>query len=164
MAEQIHGIIGLLNSILIGSSRNWPKSSTIYNIIRWFAGLLERMTRQPSIWCSKYFFSHKILQNSLQKPFQFIFSHLSIRYYEKEILGTSDTWLTSLLSHQPSEPAYYTVDCRIYVPLCVDNAIEVSASYYNVQCISTSFQLHKYTCFIKLWARRLSGEINLLPT
>ena len=32
---------------------------------------------------------------------------------KKKILGTSDTWLTSHLSHQPSEPAYYIVDCRI---------------------------------------------------
>ena len=31
----------------------------------------------------------------------------------KIILGTSDTWTTSGLSHRPSEPAYYIVDCRI---------------------------------------------------
>ena len=37
----------------------------------------------------------------------------SIRNYEKKILGTSDAWLTSHLSHRPSEPAYYIVDCRI---------------------------------------------------
>ena len=29
---------------------------TIYNIIRWFAGLLGQMTHRPSIWCSKYLF------------------------------------------------------------------------------------------------------------
>ena len=35
----------------------------------------------------------------------------SIRNYEKKImLGTSDTWSTSRLSHRPSEPAYYIVD------------------------------------------------------
>ena len=37
----------------------------------------------------------------------------SIRNYEKKILGTSDAWSTSRLSHRPSEPAYYIVDCRI---------------------------------------------------
>ena len=37
----------------------------------------------------------------------------SIINYEKKILGTSDTWSTSRLSHRPSEPAYYIVDCRI---------------------------------------------------
>ena len=37
----------------------------------------------------------------------------SIKNYEKKILGTSDAWLTSRLSHRPSEPAYYIVDCRI---------------------------------------------------
>ena len=30
------------------------------------------------------------------------------------MLGTSDTWSTSHWSQQPSEPAYYSVDCRIY--------------------------------------------------
>ena len=37
----------------------------------------------------------------------------SIRNYEKKILGTSDAWSTSRLSHRPSKPAYYIVDCRI---------------------------------------------------
>ena len=32
---------------------------------------------------------------------------------KKKILGTSDGWSTSRLSHQPSKPAYYIVDCRI---------------------------------------------------
>ena len=30
------------------------------------------------------------------------------------MLGTSDAWSTSHLSQQTSEPAYYTVDCRIF--------------------------------------------------
>ena len=29
------------------------------------------------------------------------------------ILGTSDAWSTSRLSHRPSKPAYYIVDCQI---------------------------------------------------
>ena len=37
----------------------------------------------------------------------------SIRNHEKKKLGTSDAWSTSHLSHRPSEPAYYIVDCRI---------------------------------------------------
>ena len=32
---------------------------------------------------------------------------------KKKMLGTSDPWLTSCLSHRPSEPAYYMVDCQI---------------------------------------------------
>ena len=35
----------------------------------------------------------------------------SIRNYEKKILGTSDAWLTSRLSHRPSDPVYYIEDC-----------------------------------------------------
>ena len=34
---------------------------------------------------------------------------------KKSMLGTSDAWSTSYLSHQPSEPAYYIVDCRIFL-------------------------------------------------
>ena len=34
----------------------------------------------------------------------------SIRNYEQKILGTSDAWSMSRLSHRPSEPVYYTVD------------------------------------------------------
>ena len=30
------------------------------------------------------------------------------------ILATSDAWLKSHLSHQPSKPGYYIVDCWIY--------------------------------------------------
>ena len=40
----------------------------------------------------------------------------SIRNYKKKILGTSDSWSTSRLSHRPSEPAYHIVDCRIFRP------------------------------------------------
>ena len=38
----------------------------------------------------------------------------SIRNYEKKILGMSDACSTSLLSHRPSKPAYYIVDCQIF--------------------------------------------------
>ena len=66
-------------------------------------------------------FFHKILQNSLHRPFHFFYKitkmktksfecHKSIRNYEKKILGTSDAWSTSRLSHRPSEPVCYFVD------------------------------------------------------
>ena len=89
---------------------------------RWDKLLVDQASDVPSI-----IFFPKILQNSLQKLFQFIFKFFfhkitkmkiksfeclkSIRNYEKktEILGTSDK------SHRPSEPAYYIVDCRILV-------------------------------------------------
>ena len=32
---------------------------------------------------------------------------------EKKMLGKSDAWSTSNLSHRPSKPAYYIADCRI---------------------------------------------------
>ena len=38
----------------------------------------------------------------------------SIRNYEKKILGTSDAWSMSRLSHMPRGPGYYIVDCQIF--------------------------------------------------
>ena len=43
-----------------------------------------------------------------------IFAKIFARNYEKKIiLGTSDTWSMSPLSHQPSNPVYYIEGCRI---------------------------------------------------
>ena len=39
-----------------------------------------------------------------------IFAKNFARNYEKKILGTSDAWTMSRLSHQPSGPAYYIED------------------------------------------------------
>ena len=55
------------------------------------------------------FFLYKITKMKL-KSFE---CPRSIRYYEKKILGTSDTWSTIRLSHRPRKPVYYIVDCRI---------------------------------------------------
>ena len=92
---------------------------------RWDDRLIDQSSYVPSI-----FFFHNFLQNSLQKSFQLFFYNFtkmkiksfecpkSVRNYEKKILGTSDAWSTSHLSHQPSELAYYIIDCRIstYLP------------------------------------------------
>ena len=37
----------------------------------------------------------------------------SIRNYKNIMLGTSDAWSTSCLSHQHSKPAYYIEYCQI---------------------------------------------------
>ena len=48
------------------------------------------------------------------KRIETIFAKNFARNYEKKIiLGTSDTCLTSHFFQQPSEPAYYILDCRI---------------------------------------------------
>ena len=36
---------------------------------RWVAGPIGQTNRRPSVWCSRYYFFHKILQIFLQKPF-----------------------------------------------------------------------------------------------
>ena len=86
------------------------------------------MARWPSVWCSKYIFSYflidfralqtiyfhfcnfiKELRNELNGSLQRILQD----FMKKIILGTSDAWSTSCLSHRPREPGYYIVDCRI---------------------------------------------------
>ena len=52
----------------------------------------------------------------------------SIRNYENKILGTSDTWSTSHLSQQTSEPTYYIVDCRIFVCTYSSSRLQAACS------------------------------------
>ena len=94
-------------------------------LVRWADGTNDLSTKRLIFQVLLFF--HKILQNSLQKPFDFFFNKItkmkiksfecpkSIRNYEKKILGMSDAWSTSRLSHRSSEPAYYIVDCRILI-------------------------------------------------
>ena len=53
------------------------KNPTIFNIIRWVAGLLGRTTHGPSVWCSKYYvfftISCKILCKNLFNLFSCFF-------------------------------------------------------------------------------------------
>ena len=93
---------------------------------------MGRTTHRPSVWCSKHYFFF-IISYRLRalKTLYFHFCKINWNDFCKEfckklwkkiILGTSDAWSTSHLSHQPSEPAYYIVDWRIYtskVPLAV---------------------------------------------
>ena len=88
---------------------------------RWVGGPMGQMNRRPSIWCSKYYFFHDFLQNSLQKYFQYICLFFlkntkikvksfecpkSIKSLKKIMLGTSDAWSTIRLSNRPSDPAW----------------------------------------------------------
>ena len=65
---------------------------------------MGQKTCWPSIWFSKYVFLK--LKGFLQRIFQ--------DFMKKIILGTSDTWSMSRLSHWPSDPTYYIVDWRIF--------------------------------------------------
>ena len=65
-------------------------NSSIYNIIHWFNGLMGQTTRQPSVWCSKYyFFLIKSCKIICKNPFYFFMKIKSfqcpkpIRNYEK---------------------------------------------------------------------------------
>ena len=52
----------------------------------------------------------KKIKKQIERDFEKNFA----RFHEiKIILGTSDSWLTSHLSHRPSKPAYHIVDWRI---------------------------------------------------
>ena len=95
-----------------------PINPTIFNIIRWVAGSMERTTHRPIV--SIIFF---IISFRHSKLFIFIILKLwkiywneicknFARNYEK-INNTSDAWLMSRSSHRPSDPEYYIEDCRI---------------------------------------------------
>ena len=44
----------LNNSTMHSGQKGRYKDTSIYNIIRWFAGKMVQMNCRPSIWCSKY--------------------------------------------------------------------------------------------------------------
>ena len=56
-----------------------PRNPSIYNIICWVAWTMGQTNHRPSVWCSKYYFFHDFLQNSLQKSFQFIFFFIKLQ-------------------------------------------------------------------------------------
>ena len=67
-------------------------------------------------------------------------------FMEKKILGTSDAWSTSCLSHQPSKPAYHIVVWRIltytvvlYSRSCRPTLGLPSYSYVRAQNVWSSF-------------------------
>ena len=100
---------------------------TIYNLIHWFPWSMGQTTRCPSFRRSKYFlfiisYRSRALKtlyfhfyNSIRKISKWmerVFAKNSGRFYEKKqiILGTSNTCLTSCLSHRPSR-----VDWQIFL-------------------------------------------------
>ena len=93
------------------------KNHLIFNIICCIAGSMGQTTHWLNVWCSKYYwFSYFFIQNSLLL-FLLMYKKINWKDFCKEfwkkvwkiiILGTSDTWSTSRLSHWPNEPAYYS--------------------------------------------------------
>ena len=105
----------------------------IRQFITWYAGflggwdkwLVDQASDFPSIFFiisyrlralkTLYFhFCNFIKKN--QEKFECVSAKDFARFYEKKyvILGTSDAWSTSHLSHRPNKRAYYIVDCRIF--------------------------------------------------
>ena len=54
---------------------------------------------------------------------------------KKKILETSAAWSTSRLSHRPSKPAYYIVDCQIFNQIYCD----FSQIYYDFNQFHPAF-------------------------
>ena len=67
-----------------------------------------------------------------------VFAKQFARLYE--ILRTLDAWSMSHLSHRPSEPAYYIVDCWIFTRLFNDQLIKVTLIKGIVQPLSCYLQ------------------------
>ena len=102
------------------------RNLSIYNIIRWFAwpmGLVNQAFDVPSIIFSFTKFFKILCKNQFNSIcFFFLWNYKnkfksfecpkSVGNYEKKILGTSDAWSISCLSHWPREPEYYIKNCR----------------------------------------------------
>ena len=133
------------------------KNPTIYNIIRWFAGSLGQMTRQPSVWCSKYYLFFLII--SCKNGFNLLFYKFtkikmksfecpkSIRHYKKIMPGTSD---------RTSEPANFKAGrafwcavvlmCRWHIVCFFEHWIAVLGldfppGYFLLSCNKFLFQI-----------------------
>ena len=79
------------------------KNPSIYNIVCWADGTNDSSTKRLVF---QVLFVYKITKMKIES-FE---SPNSIRNYK--IFGWSVAWSTSRLSHLPSKPAYYIVDCR----------------------------------------------------
>ena len=107
------------------SSQNDMKSINLqYNstLVCWFTGTNDLLTKR--LMFQVLFFFIKSCKIVCKNPFH-LFLYFkkkitklkiksfecpkSIRNHKKIMLGTSDAWSTSRLSHRPSEPAYYTL-------------------------------------------------------
>ena len=82
---------------------------------------------------------------------------------KKIMLGTSDAWWMSRLSHQPSKPAYYIVDWRIFdiklwLAICPVDEIYAVVWWF--------FQFRNHYCKSIMTNKEISwgqGNINYLP-
>ena len=99
---------------------------TIFNIIHWVTGSMGQTNHGPSVWYSKYYFfpiiSCKLLCKNCFNFFSLFFykftvmkiKRFDIRNIKKKLmLGTSDAWTMSCLSHWPNDQAYHIEDFRI---------------------------------------------------
>ena len=61
---------------------------------------------------------------------------------KKKILEKSDTWSTSSLSHQPSKPAYFIINCQItyFGPKLLD-FVYVCLYLMSVVCVKNHFDI-----------------------
>ena len=103
---------------------------------------MGQTTRWPSVWRSKYFFFiisyrlralktlHFHICNFIKKiNWKGFCKELCKILWKKIILGTSDAWSTSRLSHRPSELAYYIVNRRILNSVSNDGFFEIIQLY-----------------------------------
>ena len=71
------------------------------------------------------------------------------------MLGTSDAWSMSCLSHQPSEPAYYNEDCRILISL-----LQVSKSINSTSLAKMGITISPIQPIVVLLSDRVPVKVN----
>ena len=89
-------------------------------LVRWADGTNDSSTKRLTFQVFFFIISNRLRAlkslyfhfcNFIKKKNERVFGKNFARFYEKKImLGTSDAWSMSHLSHRPSEPAYYIAD------------------------------------------------------
>ena len=88
-----------------------------------------------------------------------VFAKNFARFYEKKmILGTSDAWSKRLLSHRPSDPAYYIEDCQIFENL---KGIWVRSGVQPINSIDNTMNLMTATFVAPVLLSAFSFAIRL---
>ena len=87
LAAEMFGVVDFwLKTRIIVTISSHPWNPSIYNIICWFAGPMGQTTCRQHLMFQVLIFFHKILQNSLQKPFHFHF-FINSQKLKREVLS-----------------------------------------------------------------------------
>ena len=141
-------------------------------MICWFAGPMGLTTCRPSVCCSKYFFFIFFHRLRALKTLYFHFCNFVknknwkgfceefARFYEKKIiLGTSDAWSMSRLSHRASEPAFCIVDGFYDCTVKTSSYVQKYRPYYSflisISILAMTYVIKQYFLCLQLYCKKV---------